>query len=507
MRKGTLHESFQALCLLALIKLSSITICQWIEEILEPLEPASSPAPLPMAPLRSSTPYPSPADFDPAQCADLHNQIIEAGWRGSHPTDDAALRTRTTWWDKYGPDAPSVFPAPLVEFLKRAELGDEARAFTYHVRGLAYPDALSMWYGIAESEDEDGSVVLYESNAGGHAMGILFNYELNRAVFYPDICDHEAPAPETAGRAMLPLATILEAYLEMIETGKMVALPDDAEDEFEGQLRKHPWALRPYVERNVDLAVEEFGRLVDAIATRTPQITVVSKIEAPLIEAETLDALGLPAAFLRSFLSRAPRPPFKHIAPGLTFPTSFTLHSLMRTLNPDESMYRNEDIAAHDLSALLFPASPREYVTPPYGKDIQGSAINMLSLNHKRAGLYLSSQNPQYNDWANGVVLVLSLAVGGENGWARTADGKPLLDASEESYTGIYQSRHNPFVDNHPVALDRVLRSWTKMVEMALWEVDEEGVVGGEGRFHAMEKWREVDLESRHAAYMLDMHW
>jgi hypothetical protein len=51
------------------------------------------------------------------------------------------------------------------------------------------------------------------------------------------------------------------------------------------------------------------------------------------------------------------------------------------------------------------------------------------------------------------------------------------------------------------VQLKHVLWQWNDLVEAGLWEVDDNGVIGG------IEKWKEADTEERWGNYQMSMSW
>lgn len=101
-----------------------------------------------------------------------------------------------------------------------------------------------------------------------------------------------------------------------------------------------PWIWHSYGPAQLDTTVAAFHRLVEAIESRMPAGTGTGdgagstpaphggtagsdSAEPPLLSDEALDAAGVPdECFIRSFLTRARRPGFTRIAPGLVIPAA-----------------------------------------------------------------------------------------------------------------------------------------------------------------------------------------
>lgn len=129
-----------------------------------------------------------------------------------------------------------------------------------------------------------------------------------------------------------PLEVVLSNWLEMIDLGKIVAVPNEPEN---GRKRFEPWVLIPYSEKQLEDTLMTFAVLVCIIealmkedvlegeAQSFLQDKVLSAPELPepdiigLASEQILDQVKLPDGFARKFLLRARRLKFKFIAPGL----------------------------------------------------------------------------------------------------------------------------------------------------------------------------------------------
>ncbi|OCK81872.1 hypothetical protein K432DRAFT_403430 [Lepidopterella palustris CBS 459.81] len=440
-------------------------------------------------------------ELDYKRCADLHNQIVEIGWKGYHPEADPSTRNLTTWWVYYGEEAQNIsgrLTPSLIEFLKLAQMPEDSLSFTYHLDGLSHPS--QMWYGLEDMDDEFSAVVLYSANEGSHRMGLVFNHEHNLAAFAPSIFDYPIDSQLT-----YPLETALMMYLSMINVGKIASLP---EPEYEDQPCFGPWVLRPFSDFDIKIAVEEFASLVDAIVGKIPSEArgsltfeyLNSDTKNPLIDNVTLEYLQMEPSFLRSFLSLAPKPPFTYIAPGLTLPTPSSLTSLLYSL-PLPDWFSEQKYNPADLPLLLFPSN--KTVSAPPNTTLDGSPLygyTKTTLNNVTAGLYLVSQSrSMFESFANGVKLITPFPLG-SNGWVRKADWSFVGDEWHVvyNYTELYQMGTNSFVNGHAILLHQVLRSWRAMVEDGVWEVDGDGVKGG------MEMWKMADTEEGWWRFKMD---
>jgi hypothetical protein len=113
-----------------------------------------------------------------------------------------------------------------------------------------------------------------------------------------------------------PLETVLEAWVDMIEHGKIVATTeaDDVEK---------PWMLAPYSPKILQDTVDLFNALVREIESRLPRgSTGTGHDSSPFIEKAILDTSNPQRGFAYHFAQKAKRPHFRYIAPGLEIPTS-----------------------------------------------------------------------------------------------------------------------------------------------------------------------------------------
>jgi len=469
----------------------------------------------------TATPLRDVDGLDHERCAALHNLIVERGWAGCGR--DLALLDRSTWWECFGGDeglgehAAKLEPS-VVEFLKSAWHGfahDRARpphAFCRHLAGLSPPDALwdNAMYDEAAAEDDGDKrryVTLYVAGAAcqaSHPLGLVLDQDDFTAM--PHASVHSSTVTTNGRQRWLPLELILEAFLDMIDHGKTVAVGDDHDGE---QEQAGPWIMPSFTEEDVRDSLEAFARLVQAVEARMPQPPSQSQDVAHglLGWSESDDSSPtIAAGFAHRFLSQARRPRnFRFIAPGLCLATHQPFAAVPRppdTLRP----------------VLLFEAPGRrahqDTARTPWGEDVPISPFrgDLGSASECPAGLYLTETKPHGpHPFENGCKLLLPYPIGG-NRLAVKSDGSLIgeqvehhgsLESTENAPRSgeLFQQGYNHFIDAHDVQLQHILWRWVELVEAGQWEVNADGVVGG------IEKWQEADVEGHWEDYVLPMRW
>ncbi|KAH0495710.1 hypothetical protein TgHK011_009243 [Trichoderma gracile] len=446
--------------------------------------------------------------LDNERCAALHNLIIERGWTasGRSPSD----LDRRSWWECYGddaqlsPHAAKISPS-LVAFLQAAWHGyamtaQPQHAFFRYLVGLSTPDQL--WENANYGDDEDDSnkrryVTLYMANwalGASHPLGLVFDQDMSTAMQHISI--HDTGVTMNGRQVWLPLELVLEAFLDMMDRGKALAVDSSYDGE---QERIEPWLMPSYTERDLEEALEAFDSLTRAIEARMP---ASSSFEAHSLGG-ILKSTTIPSdSFAGRFLSMAREVRFRYIAPGLRIARQQPFSSI----NIDEGqlmpiiLLESSQEAHQDTRRTPWG---EEVVIPPFPPPFQEVASYP-------AGLYLTETEPHgTHPFEDGCVLILPYAIG-EHGWARTSDGAlfgeethargPVAEPVASS-TELYQQGFNHFIRTHDVQLKHVLERWAEMVEGGKWAVDGEGVVGG------VDKWREADTEHGWRDYQLPMSW
>ncbi|KAL7935631.1 hypothetical protein V8C35DRAFT_297840 [Trichoderma chlorosporum] len=446
--------------------------------------------------------------LDHERCAALHNLIVEQGWTTSGRS--LSHLDRRTWWECYGGDAElSSYIANLspsvIAFLKTAWHGyvmtaQPQHAFFRYLASLCSPDDL--WKNAHYDDDEDDSnkvryMTLYMANWAlgvSHPLGLVFDQQTSTAMQHMSI--HDTSITMNGRQIWLPLELILEAFLDMMDQGKALAVDSTYNAE---QERIEPWVMPSYTACDLDKTLEAFSRFVRAVETRMPE---AANHEMYRIGDAIDQSAVSPNSFAGRFLAQAQEIRFSQIAPGLCIPRQ----QPFSFVNVEEGKLR---------PILLFESSLKaheETERSPWGEEVA-----MLSfprpfgeVTNYPAGVYLTETDPYgTHPFEDGCKLILPYAIGG-NGWARTSDGAlfgenkhakgPTASPVPRS-TQLYQQGFNHFIHTHDVQLKHVLWHWVDMVEKGKWLVDTDGVAGG------IEKWREADTEEHWQDYQLPLSW
>jgi hypothetical protein len=277
--------------------------------------------------------------MDHARCAALHDYLVHYGWMADGRAPTGLQDHRRTYFTAYGDAAEELRPRldpSLAAFLDTAlVLPREAAAPTlfFWVAGVSNPFFLLRTSDMADlyDEPEDSLVCLYSPNIGegGELGGGLFYHQpSHRAAVFMNMDDHEAALPVMAHPELWqPLETVLSNFIQLLHVGKITASPQGAPSSAHHKIG--PWEWQPYSEGQVAACVEAWDRLCDAVEARrglTLSPTAIAPATGtaerePLVPSAALDAALLPErCFVRDFLTRARRPAFRHIAPGLLLP-------------------------------------------------------------------------------------------------------------------------------------------------------------------------------------------
>jgi hypothetical protein len=293
-----------------------------------------------------------------------------------------------------------------------------------------------------------------------------------------------------------PLEVVLEAWLDMIEQGKVVATSNTGEVEA-------PWTLAPYSPKILQDTVAVFDSLIQEIASRMPEGSGMQDNSTPLINATILDEMHPQRGFAHHFIEKVKRPRFRFIAPGLEIPdSSHTTPQPFATIPPDAEHVELIPVllfrAVSGTSLCMAPASGDE---SPFGYPFS-------EVEQYHAGLYLSCTNSSHNSFEDEATLVLPFRIGAQ-GYARKSDGarfgENTQDAEDvepdDTFADVYQPGHQPFTEMHAVRLIRILQNWLEMVQSGHWEVDADGVVGG------IDEWRKADTEDSWDDFVIPITW
>jgi hypothetical protein len=452
--------------------------------------------------------------LDYERCAALHNYIVERGWveRGLELAD----LDRTTWWECYQSDinfAQDIqgLDASVISFLKLAWHGfardSSVPTHAFHRVNARLCTPKELWRhplpdGTKDSSDKRQFVVLYMASwqlSPGHPLGIILEQEDFTAMQH--ISMEDSMVTLNGRQGWVNLEEILDSFLEMIDQGKVNAV----DDSYRGTQEKiSDWIMPSYTEQDLEDSVEALDILVATIEARMPSPPLEDSFERGFIDLdapETSKVFPL-GTFARRFLERARRPRFTYLAPGLQLAQTqpFASIAISEDMLRPILLLQGSDYAFHD--TIKTPWG-EDYEIFPFHRDFQ-------TIKHYPSGLYLTETEPyNTNPFEDGCKLLLPFTIG-ENGWARTSDSA-LFGEEKHSHSEVveptptswelFQLGFNHFIKNHDVQLKHVLWQWNDLVEAGLWEVDDNGVIGG------IEKWKEADTEERWGNYQMSMSW
>jgi hypothetical protein len=305
-----------------------------------------------------------------------------------------------------------------------------------------------------------------------------------------------------------PLESILSVWIEMIQRGKAVALPDDVckasygesdwqqdangiwqeirgpqRDPTTGAIRigqASPWTIVPWTKQDLTECLEIWETAVDLIEERMS--LPAQAHESGLVDPASLEALPIPEGFAKQFMLQARKPRFSFIAPGLRLPTSgtFAKQPFLSAFDPDEGASEEETPPI-----LLFRGE----------KNVPTCSLSLISFGYPYngsepaecpTGLYFGRCNrTSGTPFEDGCELLLPFEF--ENGWAKQSDLSDLV--YREPYESLLQSGVNPFNQRHAVQLKGFLEIIVKNLRAGNWPVDDHGVAGG------LDIWKQADTE------------
>ncbi len=427
--------------------------------------------------------------FDVAQCISLHNTIV-ARAVAQLPADLQPTITRN-WFTAYNvnasnPGLPVELTEPLKEFLSGIDIvkpRSHARriAFTPFLVGVSSPDEMVPY--IWEIMPSYGHFIrLYRNN--GEDPGGLVMYLGDHDVAFLETCEDE---PAEVG--YVPFEYTLRLYLSYIDAGKFVV---DTSYELGGYgdgLAIQGWRYQGYTPLEMECPLDIWNKLVDAIASKMPG-SPTTETDEVLVPLSVLDQYPSIPLFAREFLSRAKKPPFKMIAPELQVPDEEFVHRVGFQLGQKYA-------SATDVSQLRCPSAnfllfPWKVPGVPFAsRDDQDRWLLNRRLLDDRAGLYISPGEITSSD----ISMLLPFPIG-RNGHVLRSDGMKVEKAGHNVL--YHHGCGSTSLPAHGTSLEAVLLSWGSMVLANDWEVDENGVVGGEW------KWRLADTEEHAEHFQVD---
>ncbi|KAK5654541.1 hypothetical protein OQA88_7170 [Cercophora sp. LCS_1] len=487
--------------------------------------------------------------LDHPRCAALHNYLVHCAWLAeSRPVSADLLNNSNTFFTGNG-GAASVFRERLhpsvVAFLGAALLPPSPGPHRAPAPFFWWATALNNTEDLFANpvaglfdEPEDSLLCLYWPGQGGEAGGgVYYHQGIHRAAVFMHMDDHDFAMPAWRNPTLWhPLETILSNWIELLRLGKVAATPPDAPSLF-GNERSGPWEWRVYSEAQVDACVHAWDRLCEAIEVRRRGVVAAKATmtaEEPLLTSAALDAAAVPdPGFARAFLSRARRPTFLRIGPGLTAPPSDAA-----SFAAMQSYTRLPRLSGNHIPPVcLFPAAPMtpdqlplvnmvtevpEFMSPAWDTAFYFEGFKPFEKHPDAvlpsrvpAGVYSEAVDRScYDNTEEGFRLLLPYGlIGGKNNdrcmWdpviapvpgARTSDGSFVKSSTGHQ---LFQHGYKPLGGDYyrPQRLERLLDHWAKLVADGVWSVGPDGVEG------TIDKFKEADVAAHWRDYIIPPSW
>lgn len=399
--------------------------------------------------------------FSPERCADLYNSLFQK----AIANDPSAVveRNLIARFLEAAPEfaeIPNLESLPLYSFLSRLDT-----TFLPHRRigpltpEIYQPNPAAFWSGAFSHVE--GIVLLFGQKNEDSPMdgGFFLDLQTCRGVW------HWSPGPFPASEKWVSLEFVLQSQIDKWESGR-----------FYWDGGSQSLAIKRWVESDVTDALTAWDRLLSAIEAKIPQGGQSQSIHLRLepLNLESMSSFGI-STFSRAFLSRAPRPRFKHIAPGVSAFSPDTLNEIYSSESPDSfrRSFNLGDPDEEDWASLIFPASSSVPRDVSQNFDIKSFdedwGYGKFTVN-RRAGLY-TEPDSIYSD---GVRLIAN-------------SGQP---------TAFQFNGRCPWGPSRPPHLSEVLLHWASLVEIGTWTVDTDGVANDNDWFDANIHQTKLDWDS-----------
>ncbi|KAH6621816.1 hypothetical protein C7974DRAFT_211571 [Boeremia exigua] len=457
------------------------------------------------------------------RCIKLHNEILRHGWVHSGHNISQFETVARSWMSHFGDDEGIL--ANLVpeirQFLQQAQIilsePDKAGGFSFFfwVNNLAAPGNL---FGFEEMVEmvldpvddtvpmkceykEKRFILLYTLNQlASHNVGLLYDQTSHLCIICPDLDDFERVFWKRT--KWYPLDVALEYWLNTIQTGDIVAVPEKHLQTHLDLVSSHyPWHYIRFHKQMLDETLEAFNKLVEAIEARLPQGSSLHNNNDDnnnynahgLVDADVLQLHNISAGFAREFLEKARTPRFKAIAPGLEVMTTSSMSKQPFIPETDEKLSKQSVPPFLLFYSKLNYDQSQDQIEPggtgPFGYPYRNNTLFP-------AGLYLLQTMSD-----NTCKFILPFSIGGK-GYACRTDGA-LYGENEpkDSFDDLYSLGFHPFETSYAQKLASILENWLGMVVSEAWKIDENGVAGG------MEIWKDADSEEHWEKYVINRNF
>lgn len=380
--------------------------------------------------------------FSPERCADLHNQLLRRAIENN--PNVVVERTLVQRFLDVAPEfssIPNLEALPLHRFFSLLDTTPLPRGRIGVLTPEMYqPDPMAFW--SEAFGDESSIILLYGQNNANSPMdgGIFLDLRTCKAVW------HWSPGPFPPADRWVSLETALQVQLDKWESGK-----------FYWNSTQAAVAISRWTQKDLADALSAWDDLLSAIESALGRAGQA----APPRRSDPLDSERMlefhVGKFAREFLSRAPRPEFKYIAPGVTTFSPDLLEQIYSSENP-ESFRRTFDLGTpeeEEWASLLFPATSTVPEDVPRNSDLDIKSFDedwgygKFTVS-RQAGLYIDADSVDSD-----VVRLI------------TSSGLP---------TACQFDGRCPWGPSRSPRLSEVLRQWASFVSKGIWTVDTDGV-------------------------------
>lgn len=384
--------------------------------------------------------------FVPERCADMHNALL----RRAIEHDPTAITERTLV-NRFLEAAPEfanidgLEELPIYRFFSSIEttLSPPDRGPGVLTPHMLQPDPLGFWSPTFAVHERPEIILLYGQNNGEPTDGGLFlNLQSCRVVW------HWAPGPFPADDQWIDLDIALQQSLDKWNSGK-----------YFWDATQRLVDVRPWTDNDLTDALSSWDRLLNSIEQRLPQPN--QRRDPVQLDPETRTAYHI-SPFAAEFLSRAPRPGFTFVAPGITTFSADSLTELYASENQQAPRRSNPtgagDPDGEEWASLVLPATrPVADSLPRQHQDFDRAwGFGKFTVG-RRAGLYIIAE-------------------------VSDADVVRLISPSGLSDAGDFTGRC-PWGDKRPPRLAEILAHWASLVESGTWAVGADGVADADDWF------------------------
>lgn len=354
-------------------------------------------------------------------------------------------------------EVPNLEDLPIYRFFSSLEttLSPPERGPGVLTPHMLQPDPRGFWSPTFDVHERPEIILLYgQNNDDAMDGGLFLNLQTCRVVW------HWAPGPFPADDQWIDLEYALQQSLDKWNSGKYFWNAD------QGMLDVRFWT-----DNELTDALSSWDRLLSSIERRLPAQAAdgspPQRLEPLHLTQESSAAFRI-SRFSIEFLSRALRPGFMYVAPGITTFSAETLTELYGS--EDQRAPRRSyptgpgDPDGDDWASLLLPGtqSVASDVSRHPDFDVQSFDKNWgfgkFTVN-RRAGLYIIAE-------------------------VSDADTVRLITPSGVSNAGDFTGPC-PWGERRPPRLAEILAHWASLVESGAWEVGADGVVEADDWFQS----------------------